>query len=76
MNTDEVFASKVNNYLGDENYDGSTKVLNYLELLRDEIGFDKIKEKVKKKLREENIDSDDLSLEKIKEKLKEILKDK
>lgn len=55
MNTDEVFASKVNNYLGDENYDGSTKVLNYLELLRDEIGFDKIKEKVVNSLSDKKI---------------------
>ncbi len=47
MQTDEEFASKVNNYLApDAAYDGSTKVLHYLELLRDEIGFDKVKEKV------------------------------
>ncbi|MBR5900106.1 MAG: CoB--CoM heterodisulfide reductase iron-sulfur subunit B family protein [Clostridia bacterium] len=42
---DEEFASKVNNYNG-EVYDGSTKVYHYLELLRDVIGFDKVKEKV------------------------------
>lgn len=42
---DTEFSSKVNNYL-DEPYDGKTQVYHYLELLRDIIGFDKIKEKV------------------------------
>lgn len=46
MQTDEEFASKVNNYIAPENYNGETKVLHYLELLRDEVGFDKVKEKV------------------------------
>lgn len=47
MQTDSEFASKVNNYMGKgEEYDGSTKVIHYLEMLRDEIGFDKVKEKV------------------------------
>lgn len=47
MQTDAEFASKVNNYVGEEeSYDGGTKVLHYLELLRDEIGYDKVKEKV------------------------------
>ncbi len=51
MNTDEEFASKVNNYLGKgEEYDGTAKVMHYLELLRDEVGFDKVKEAVKKPL--------------------------
>lgn len=51
MQTDAEFASKVNNYLGaDGGYDGSTKVMHYLELLRDEIGYDKVKEKVVKPL--------------------------
>lgn len=49
MNTDEEFASRVNNYLG-QVYDGSTTVMHYLELLRDVIGFDKIKEAVKNPL--------------------------
>lgn len=44
--TDEEFASKVNNYMAPENYNGETKVLHYLELLRDVVGFDKVKEKV------------------------------
>ncbi|MGN0113772.1 MAG: CoB--CoM heterodisulfide reductase iron-sulfur subunit B family protein [Acutalibacteraceae bacterium] len=49
--TDEDFAAKVNLYMQqDENpsapYSGETKVLHYLEMLRDMVGFDKIKEKV------------------------------
>ena len=36
----------VNNYIAPEEYHGETQVLHYLELLRDVIGFDKIKEKV------------------------------
>ena len=38
---------KVNNYLQlDEPYTGETQVIHYLEMLRDKVGFDKIKEKV------------------------------
>lgn len=48
MQTDAVFASRVNRYLApDLSYDGGTKVLHYLELLRDVIGFDKVKSAVK-----------------------------
>lgn len=51
MQTDETFASRVNNYIApDEAYYGETKVLHYLELLRDVVGFDKLKEKVVKPL--------------------------
>ena len=47
MQTDAEFAFKVNRYMGEaEGYNGETEVLHYLELLRDKIGFDKIKEKV------------------------------
>ncbi len=47
MQTNEAFASKVNNYLGaDGGYNGEATVYHYLELLRDEIGFDAVKEKV------------------------------
>ena len=46
MQTDDEFASKVNNYISPESYNGETKVLHYLELLRDVVGFDKVKEKV------------------------------
>ena len=37
---------RVNNYIAPDSYNGETEVLHYLELLRDKIGFDKIKEKV------------------------------
>lgn len=43
MQTDEEFASKVNRYLGGDAYGGETKVCHYLEMLRDTVGFDKIK---------------------------------
>ncbi len=51
MQTDPDFASRVNNYLAQEKdapapYSGETEVIHYLELLRDKVGFDKIKEKV------------------------------
>ena len=45
--TDAAFAGKVNRYLGeDESYDGGATVYHYLELLRDIVGFDKVKEKI------------------------------
>ena len=51
MQTDSDFAFRVNNYMAQEKnppeaYNGETEVLHYLELLRDKVGFDKIKEKV------------------------------
>jgi len=46
MQTDAEFASKVNRYMEEEPYDGSTAVYHYLELLRDVVGFDAIREKV------------------------------
>lgn len=47
MQTDKDFANKVNLYMAEEtDYDGSTLVYHYLELLRDVVGFDAIKEKV------------------------------
>jgi len=49
MKNDEEFRSKVNNYPADA-YSGETEVLHYLELLRDVVGYDKIKEKVVKPL--------------------------
>lgn len=49
MQTDEEFAMRANNYL-DEEYNGETKVMHFLELLRDEVGFDKVAEKVTKSL--------------------------
>ena len=47
MQTDSAFANKVNLYMAEEtDYDGSTQVNHYLEMLRDLVGFDAIKEKV------------------------------
>ncbi len=49
MKKDAAFARKVNLYMAQENvpaYDGSCKVLHYLELLRDVVGFDALKQKV------------------------------
>lgn len=50
MQTDPEFAAKVNAYLAQDKspiaYHGETHVLHYLELLRDEIGFDRIREAV------------------------------
>ena len=47
MSTDENICTKANNYMElDDPYHGETNVIHYLELLRDVIGFDKIKEKV------------------------------
>ena len=45
MSTDAEFASKVNNYMAEDAYSGETKVYHYLELLRDVVGFDTVKEK-------------------------------
>lgn len=54
LQSDPDFAAKVNNYVAQEKdsvpYNGETEVLHYLELLRDKIGFDKIKETVKNPL--------------------------
>ncbi len=46
IKTDEDFAFRANNYAKFETpYAGETEVVHYLELLKDTIGFDKIKEK-------------------------------
>lgn len=55
MANDSDFALRANNYLKQdkepkEEYNGETQVYHYLELLRDKVGFDKIKETVKKPL--------------------------
>lgn len=52
MQNDEDFANKVNLYMAQdkekrEEYHGETEVVHYLEMLRDIVGFDKIKEAVK-----------------------------
>ena len=46
MQTDSEFASKVNNYMAEGEYNGETTVYHYLEMLRDLVGFDVLKEKV------------------------------
>lgn len=46
---------KVNNYIAPDSYNGQTEVIHYLELLRDKIGFDKIKQKVVKPLTDKKI---------------------
>jgi len=50
MQNDENVILKVNNYLAHDEieYHGETKVLHYLEVLRDVIGWDKVKAAVKK----------------------------
>lgn len=55
MQTNADFAKKVNLYMSQdrnpsEPYEGETEVYHYLEILRDKIGFDKIKEAVKNPL--------------------------
>ncbi len=47
MQNNDTFASKVNAYMGEDGgYHGETTVYHYLELLRDVIGYDTLKEKV------------------------------
>ena len=47
MQNDKEFADKVNRYMAEESsYCGETEVYHYLELLRDVVGFDTVKEKV------------------------------
>ena len=54
MRTEPDFALRVNNYLAQDKtptaYNGETEVLHYLEVLRDEIGFDELAKKVVKPL--------------------------
>ena len=53
--SDAQFADKVNRYMGEEPYDGGAKVYHYLEMLRDLVGFDAIKEKVVNPLKGQKI---------------------
>lgn len=50
MQNDKTFNSRVNTYLADGEYNGETNVIHYLEMLRDKVGFDKIKQAVEKPL--------------------------
>ncbi len=45
MQNDKTFADKVNRYMDEESYNGETQIYHYLEMLRDVVGFDKIREK-------------------------------
>lgn len=56
MQNDAEFADKVNRYMApEEPYNGETEVYHYLEMLRDLVGFDKIKEKVVNPLKGQKI---------------------
>lgn len=55
MQNDKEFADKVNRYMAEAVYNGETKVYHYLEMLRDIVGFEKIKEKVVKPLSKKKI---------------------
>ena len=46
MKNNEYFSFRANNYMGEDAYLGDAEVLHYLELLRDKVGLDKLKEKV------------------------------
>ena len=51
MQTDETIRTRANNYLQLEKpYGGETRVLHYLEVLRDAVGFEELKKKVVKPL--------------------------
>ena len=51
MQCDETIRDRANTYLQlDKPYEGEATVLHYLEVLRDAVGFDKLKEKVVKPL--------------------------
>lgn len=56
MQNDKTFCDKVNRYMADEEpYNGETQIYHYLELLRDVVGFDKIREKVTNALKGKKI---------------------
>lgn len=56
MANDEEFAMKANNYLKlDTPYHGETKVIHYLEMLRDVVGFDKLAAAVKNPMKGKKI---------------------
>ncbi|MBQ8915453.1 MAG: CoB--CoM heterodisulfide reductase iron-sulfur subunit B family protein [Clostridia bacterium] len=56
VQTDPAFADKVNRYMAEDgSYGGECTVYHYLELLRDVIGFDKVREKVTNPLKGKKI---------------------
>lgn len=56
MQTNTEFADKVNRYMSEDSpYNGETEVYHYLEMLRDLVGFDTLKEKVVNSLKGKKI---------------------
>ena len=56
MKTNKEFSCKVNRYMAEENeYCGEAEVYHYLEMLRDIVGFDNVKEKVVNSLKGKKI---------------------
>lgn len=56
MQTNKAFSDKVNRYMKESSeYRGEAEVYHYLEMLRDLVGFDKIKEKVVNSLKGKKI---------------------
>lgn len=56
MQNNAEFADRVNRYMADEGgYTGGAQIYHYLELLRDVVGFDAVKEKVVNPLKERKI---------------------
>ena len=56
MQNNPAFETKVNRYMGaDGGYHGEAEVYHYLEMLRDLVGFDKVKEKVVNSLKGKKI---------------------
>ena len=56
VQTNKAFSDKVNRYMAEETeYRGEAEVYHYLEMLRDIIGFDKVKEKVVNSLKGKKI---------------------
>ena len=56
MQNNSAFADKVNRYMGsDDGYNGETEVYHYLEMLRDLVGFDKVKAAVVNSLKGKKI---------------------
>ena len=55
MKNDKEFADKVNRYMAEGEYFGEAEVYHYLEMLRDIVGFDALKEKVVNSLKGKKI---------------------
>ena len=56
MQNDKAFADKVNRYMAEEGpYNGEAEVLHYLEMLRDLVGFDRLKANVVNSLKGKKI---------------------